>query len=132
MSETPAEGVLQQIDSRLADLAAAQKQLKRPSTISFAERQSLSGQAAKAAGELRARRADVEAQGEPTEGAELPEPLKAALDEADRVLGKIDAAQPAGLKRGPGAAAAAKLPGASRRGSGGMSSQQRPPDRIGE
>lgn len=131
MSETPTEGVLQQIDSRLSDLAAAQKQLKRPSTISFAERQSLTGRAAKAAAELRERRAEVEAQGEPAEGAELPEPLKTALDEADRVLGKIDAAQPAGLKRGPGGASQ-KLPGANRRGTGAMSSQQRPPDRIGE
>lgn len=131
MSETASEGVLQQIDRHLADLAAAERQLKKPSTISFAERRDLSSKAARAAAELRAQRVEMEAQGAPAADAELPDALKSALAEADKVLGKIDAAQPAGLNRKAGPNAN-KMPGQSRRGSGGMSSQQRPPDRIGE
>lgn len=131
MSEAAAEGVLQQIDRHLADLASAERQLKKPSTISFAERRDLSTKAARAAATLRDQRAEVEAQGEPAADAELPDALKSALADAEKILSKIDAAQPAGLNRKAGPNAA-KLPGQSRRGSGGMSSQQRPPDRIGE
>ncbi|MCC2670917.1 MAG: hypothetical protein K0Q72_3388 [Armatimonadetes bacterium] len=128
VTEETTEGTLQQIDQRIKALAAAEKSLKKPSTISFAERQSLASKAAKALAELRAQRGTVEG----TEAAEATEPaeaVKAALAEADQALGKIEAAQPAGAaRRSPGAST--KVTGMQRRG-GGMNAQQRGPDRIG-
>ena len=128
VTDEQTEGVLQQIDRRLSALAAAEKGLKKPSTIAFAERQNLAAKANKALAELRARRGEVEG----TEAADATEPaeaVKTALAEADKVLGKIDDAQPAGsAKKGPGAGA--KVSGMQRRG-GGMNAQQRGPDRIG-
>ncbi len=127
-SPTETEGLLEQIDRRVAALAAAEKQLKKPSTISFVERRDLGAKAARAATELRAQRGEAEANGEP--GQEPSEALRAALAEADRVLDRIAGAQPAGFKRGAGASASS-MPGQQRRGSVGRS-QTRPPDRVGE
>jgi hypothetical protein len=147
MSQAEPEDILQQIDVRVAALAAAEKQLKRPSTISFAERRDLAAKASRAAGGLRARRAELEGPQEATQSAEAPDaeapdaeapaaaassapdPVQAALDEADRVLGLIGAAQPAGMNRR--GMSHGKLPGQQRRGPVG-SPQQRPPDRVGE
>lgn len=124
MSETESPSILAQIDERLSALSTAEKALKRPSTISFAERQSLSGKAAKAASELRSHRAESET------ATEASEPVKAALAEADRVLGLINGAHPGGgTKRSGGASG--NVGAAGRRSGGGMNSQQRPPDRIG-
>ena len=124
MSETVSETILTQIDGRLSALSAAEKAMKRPSTISFAERQSLASKAAKAAAELRARRAEAEGMTEPSEAVTV------ALAEADRVLGLVDAAQPGGASK-RGTSAAGNVGGQGRRSGGGMNSQQRPPDRIG-
>lgn len=127
-SLTEAEGLLEQIDRRVAALAAAEKQLKKPSTISFVERRDLGGKAARAAAELRAQRGETEANTETDQ--EPTEALSAALAEADRVLDRIAGAQPAGFNRGSGAGASS-LPGQQRRGTAGRS-QTRPPDRVGE
>jgi hypothetical protein len=124
MSETETDNILTQIDERLFALSAAAKVLKKPSTISFAERQSLATKATKAAAELRARREEAEGTVEPSEAVTV------ALAEADRVLGLVDAAQPGGASK-HGASGAANVGGQGRRSSGGMNSQQRPPDRIG-
>jgi len=124
MSETETESILTQIDAHLSALSAAEKALKRPSTISFAERQSLATKASKAAAELRARRGEAEGEGEPSEA------VTAALAEADRVLGLVDAAQPGGASK-RGTSGAGNVGAQGRRSGGGMNSQQRPPDRIG-
>jgi len=133
MTETQPEGLLERIDARIAALASAEKHLKKPSTLSFVERRDLSNKAARAGADLKARRQEVqEAEGVDTsaEDEALPEPIQAALKEADRVLGMIEAAQPAGFNRRT-AGAASTLHGQQRRGTGGMNMQQRPPDRIG-
>lgn len=129
MSQSEPQSILQQIDDRLSALGAAQKQLKKPSTISFVERRDLTSKAAKAADELRERRAEVEGT-DAASGTETPENVRAALEAADRVLGQIGGPQAGGFDRRP-AGAARNLGGQSRRGGGGMSSQTRPPDRIG-
>jgi hypothetical protein len=121
------ESVLEQIDDRLASLASAEKALGKRSTISFVERRDLSTKASKAAAGLRAQRAEAEGA---AAGAEPSEVVKAALKEADRVLDLVQAAQPAGFSR-RSSAGGSKIPGAGRR-MGGMNSQQRPPDRVGE
>jgi len=127
-AEEQTEGILEQIDGRLAALASAEKQLGKRSTISFVERRDLSSKASKAAAELRARRAEAEAL---AADAEAPEAVRTALTEAERVLDLVEAAQPAGFTR-RAAAGGAKTPGGGRRAMGGMNSQQRPPDRVGE
>lgn len=126
MSETEieTESILTQIDERLSALGAVAKVLKKPSTISFAERQSLATKATKAATELRTLREGAEGASEPSEA------ITAALGEADRILGLVDAAQPGSASK-HGASGAASVGGQGRRSSGGMNSQQRPPDRIG-
>lgn len=126
MSETEieTESILTQVDARLSALSAAAKVLKKPSTISFAERQSLTTKATKAATELRAHREEAEGASEPSEA------ITAALAEADRVLGLVDAAQPGGASK-RGSSSAGNVGEQGRRSSGGMNSQQRPPDRIG-
>lgn len=124
MSETETESILTQIDTRLSALGAVAKSLKKPSTVSFAERQSLSTKVTKAAAELRALREGAEGAGEASE------PVTTALAEADRVLGLVDAAQPGSASK-HGASGAASVGGQGRRSGGGMNSQQRPPDRIG-
>lgn len=122
--EEPSESLLEQIDRRVTALHSAEKLLKKRSTISFAERRDLSHKATKAAAELSALRGEAEGQETPSEA------LQAALAGADRVLGLIEGAHPAALHhRAPGNRT---LPNQQRRGMGGMSSQQRPPDRIGE
>lgn len=125
MSENESPSILTQIDERLSALGAAEKGLKKPSTISFAERQSLSAKASKAAAELRAQRGEAESAAEPSEA------VKAALAEADRVLGLIQNAHPAGAVKKGGGGTAGSAGAAGRRSGGGMNSQQRPPDRIG-
>lgn len=130
MSQTEPEGILQQIDQRLAALTSAEKHLKHPSTISFAERRDLTAKASRAAAELRARRGELE-ESEASSETEAPEPARAALEEADRVLGLIGGAGSGGSAR-RSAGAARNLPGQNRRGAGGLNSQQRLPDRSGE
>jgi hypothetical protein len=130
MSQTEGEGILPQIDRRIAALGSAEKHLKRPSTISFAERRELSAKAAAALADLRARRAELEGGEEAAPGEEPPAAVQASLEEADRVLERIGAAQPSATNQ---RAAVRKGPGQNRRGApGGMSSQNRPPDRVGE
>jgi len=128
MSEPETEGILPQIDRRLTALASVEKRLKKRSTISFVERRDLSGKAARAATELKARRDELEG-AEQAEGDAIPEPVQKALDAADKVLGLVDGAQPGSSARhdiGGG-----KKPLAQQRGAAGAS-QQRGPDRIGE
>jgi hypothetical protein len=99
--------LLVQIDARIADLDRVQKQLKRRSTLSFAERRDLSSKAGKAAADLSTHRARLAGPpegpaGEPEEAAEatdgtLAEPVRearAALESAQTVLDLVAAAQP--------------------------------------
>lgn len=122
MSETKTESVHAQIDHRLAALAAAEKQLKKPSSISFAERRDLTGQAAKAAAELRALRADVA-----DDATDPSEAVKTAFDGTDQTLGKIEAAWPANKGGGFSNNKLGQL-----RTGAAAGSQSRPPDRVGE
>jgi hypothetical protein len=128
MSEPETEGILSQIDRRLTALASVEKRLKKRSTISFVERRDLSGKAAKAAVELKARREELTG-AEPAEGEAIPEPVQKALDAADKILGQIDGAQPGTSARHD--LGGAKKPLAQQRGAAG-GSQTRGPDRIGE
>jgi hypothetical protein len=128
MSVSTLEELRTQIDTRIGDLERSQKALKKPSSISFAERQSLTNRAGKALVELRAQREALAGAADGDEGAaKLIQQAEAAVSGADTVLNAIQAAQPAGLHRGP---AARNLPGQQRRGASGPS-QQRTPDRRG-
>jgi hypothetical protein len=127
MSEPEDESILSQIDQRLAALASVEKRLKKRSTLSFVERRELAGKAARAAAELRAQREAVEG-AEPDADGKVPEAVQKALDEADRVLSRVDGTQPGAARRDLGAA---KKPLPQQRGAVGAS-QQRGPDRIGE
>lgn len=121
-NEATTETVHAQIDQRLTALAAAEKQLKKPSSISFADRRDLTSKAAKAASELKGLRSEV------SDDATNPsEAVKAALDAADQTLGKIQAAWPANK----GGGFANNKSGALRTGAA-AGSQSRPPDRVGE
>ena len=101
MAEFNLEELRAQIDERVTELDRAEKHLKKPSTVSFAERRDLSHQATKAADELREHRTALEGKSDGEEGvAALVTEAQAALDRADGKLGAIRAAQPAGLKRG--------------------------------
>jgi hypothetical protein len=116
-----AEGLLATIDERVSALDRAQKELKKPSTIPFAERRDLTNRAAKAAAELRERRGGLPegATAEPAEEGTEPEPaVKEALEalsRAEQVLELIHAAQPVGLAKGA-RAGATMLHGQKRRG----------------
>jgi hypothetical protein len=122
MSETQTETVQAQIDQRLAALASAEKQLKKPSSISFTERRDLTNKAAKAATELRALRADVA-----DDAMDASEPVKTALDAADTAIGKIHDAWPANKGGGFSNNKLGQL-----RTGAAAGSQSRPPDRVGE
>ena len=123
MSETKTETVHAQIDKRLTALASAEKQLKKPSSISFAERRDLTHKAAQAAAELRTLRADAK-----EDATDPSEAVKTALDAADLALGKIHDAWPS--NKGGGGHANQKV-GHLRTGAA-AGSQSRPPDRVGE
>ena len=127
MSEPEPESLLEQIDRRLSSLAAAEKPLKKPSTISFADRRSFLAKAGRASEELRAQRAKIEEAGEEGPGEELQSAAQAALDEADKLLTMIGGSRPSTANRGT----ASKSGGLQRRGVAG-GSQVRPPDRVGE
>ena len=129
MTPTNLDELREQLAARTDELERTQKQLKKPSTISFAERQSLSNRAGKAAAELREQAAVLEGKSGEDEGAEaLANAANEALDRAAAVLSSVDAAAPAGGQRGGGLTRG--LPGQQRRGVSGMS-QQRAPNRSG-
>jgi hypothetical protein len=123
MSDTNPETVHAQIDQRLAALASAEKQLKKPSSISFAERRDLTNKAARAATDLRTLRADVK-----DDATDPSEAVTTALGAADLALGKIQDAWPA--NKGGGGHVSQKV-GHLRTGAA-AGSQTRPPDRVGE
>lgn len=125
MSTAETDGLLAEIEDRMGALDRAQKQLKRPSTLAFAERRDLTTRAAKAREELEARRSELSAEGagEAAVGA-----AREALESAATVLSRIEAAQPAGLQR---SGTARMLPGDQRRGTS-SGSPGRPAERRGE
>jgi len=125
MEAAETENLSAEIDERIKALERAQKQLKRPSTISFAERQDFTRKAAKAAAALQEQRAAL-GEGEPAE--ERVQEARAALSAADKVLGQVAAAQPTSVAHTGGA----KSVGGNQRRSASGASQTRPPDRIGE
>jgi hypothetical protein len=130
MAEQGVGEIREQLNKLIGELEGAQKQLKKPSTIGFAERQSLTGKAGKSVVELKAQRDALEGKSDEDEG------IAAQLTEANEVIGRasqvassIAAAQPASLRRSTGTGDR-HMPGQSRRGAGAMS-QQRAPNRSG-
>jgi len=129
MPEANLEELKERIDHHLEDLQRAQKQLQKPSTLSFVDRRDLTTRAGKAVTELQERRAALDGKSDGDEGlTELLAEIEAALDRSDKVLSKSGTGQGKGLQR---------TAGASNRGGAGHStraagsSQTRPPDRRG-
>jgi hypothetical protein len=106
--------LVQQIEERARELERVQKQLKKPSTIPFAERQSLSNRAGRALADLKARQAEVSAEGATDEQVQA---AREALTEAEGVLGRIAAAQPSRLNTG--STKVETRPGSQRQGAPG-------------
>lgn len=130
MASTELDELRGKLDARISELEKTQKQLKHPSTISFAERRELSANAGKALTELREQQASLGSGAEGSEDAAAKTTeAEAALERAAAVLGSVTAAQPAGAKRATGAGDR-RLPGQQRRGAAGAS-QQRAPERKG-
>ena len=127
MSQADAETAAQQIDRRITALSTIEKQLKRPSNISFGQRRELSGKAVRAIASLKEQQSAHPEAALDAEG-NFPEPLKLALEEADKVLGVIAAARPsdAGTRSNSGSKSIGQQRGAA------GASQTRPPDRVGE
>src|SRR5688500_7352254 len=129
MSPVNLDELREQITTRIDELERTQKQLKKLSTISFAERQSLSNRAGKAAAELRDQAALLEGKSGEDEGGEaLANATNDILDRAAAVLSSVDAAAPDGGQRGGGTTHG--LPGQQRSGVS-WKSQQRAPNRSG-
>lgn len=127
MATPDIEELRTQLTARSSDLERTQKRLKRPSTISFAERQSLSNRAGKALNAVRERLTALEGKTEIDEAAGAS--AQEALDQAGSALEAVEAALPATPQRG-GAGTGRGLPGQQRRGVSGLS-QQRAPNRSG-
>lgn len=129
MAETNLDELKERIDTHVADLQRAQKQLQKPSTLSFVDRRDLTTRAGKALTELREHRAALDGKSDGDEGlTELLTEVEAALERSDKVLNKSGAGQGKGPQR---------TAGGSTRGAGGATtraagaSQTRPPDRRG-
>ena len=130
MAEMTVAELREKLAETKTELEHAQKRLKRPSTISFAERRDLSNRAARAATESEEQHAILDGKEDGAEGvAELVKTAEEALGRAQEALRSVDAAQPAGMKRSTGSGDR-RLPGQNRRGAPGPS-QQRGPDRRG-
>lgn len=124
------EELREDLTQSVAELEKLPRQLKKPSTIPFAERQSLSAKANRSAAELREQLAALEGKSEGDEGLEAQQTAaQEALDRAYEVLGSVSAALPARPQR-PGGGFGQGLPGQQRRGVSGLS-QQRAPNRSG-
>ena len=123
MASSDAGDLIGEIDSRISELGLVKKQLKKPSTISFAERRELTGKADLALTELQTRRAalaEAPAEGEEESAATLLEEARAALETADTLLSRVGGSQHGGGARGAGSSAK-RLPGEQQRGPGGSS-----------
>lgn len=128
MAETTIAELKEEISSYVADLEHAQKELKKRSTLSFVERQSLTHKAAASVKELREQETALEGKADGDEGAAaLIEAAQAALGRADKVLNGTQGSHGAAGQRGPAKGAGG---GQQRRGVGAMS-QQRAPNRSG-
>jgi hypothetical protein len=127
MAETTIAELKEQISSHVADLEHTQKELKKRSTLSFVERNSLSNKAAASVKELREQEAALEGKADEDEGAAaLIEAAQAALGRAEKVLNGAHGTHGAAGQRGPAKGGG----GQQRRGVGSMS-QQRAPNRSG-
>jgi flagellar biosynthesis/type III secretory pathway protein FliH len=131
MAPSETGDLTEEIDARISELGLAKKQLKKPSTISFAERRDMTAKAEAALAELQARRAalaEAAPEGDAEGGSEgssegqtqLLADARAALEAAETILSRVAAAQPAGASRGAGSGGR-KLPGENQRGPGGNS-----------
>lgn len=130
MAEANLDQLRERLDGRATELQRAQKQLQRPSTLSFVERRDLSNRAGKALTELREHRAALEGKSDGDEGlAEQVTEVEAALERAETVLNSAGGGSGRGPKRTAGGTDR-RLPGQSTRGASGAP-QQRPPDRKG-
>jgi hypothetical protein len=128
MAETNVDQLRERLDGRITELQRAQKQLQRPSTISFVERRELTTRAGKALAELREHRTALEGKSDGDEGvAEQITAAEASLDEAETVLGRAGG-HSGGMKRTAGGSDR-RISGQNTRAAG--ASQQRPPDRKG-
>lgn len=106
---------------RLRQLQEVEKAVKKPSSLSFVERQDLARRASRARAGLEAALQGPESSDGEASAEEAPDPqaaLTEALTEAAKVLDAYHAAQPAGLKR-PMSARGRPLPGGGRRGAQG-------------
>lgn len=128
MAELKIDQVREQLDRRMTELQRAQKQLQRPSTLSFVERRSLSGRAEKTLAELKEQRAALEGKADGDDGvAERLTQIEEILGRAEAVLNSAGG-HAGGSKHSPGGDR--RIPGQATRGATGAS-QQRPPDRKG-
>lgn len=127
MAETNIAEVREQIAAYITDLEHLQKELKKRSTLSFVERQSLSNRAGGSIKELREQGAALEGKTDEDEGAAAAvESARAALGKADKILTTAHGGPHQPGNRGPVKGGG----GVQRRGVGAMS-QQRAPNRSG-
>lgn len=127
MAENTIAELREQIAAYITDLEHLQRELKKRSTLSFIERQSLGNRAAGAVKELREQETALEGKGEEDEGAAAAaEAARAALGRADKILTTAHGGPHQPGNRGPAKGGG----GAQRRGVGAMS-QQRAPNRSG-